>query len=206
MFSRTIAWLRISPYSLFLKDLKKTNELAGMTLKDSTRVASRMYRSLRPAQLRALKMRASKYSYPALDAFNRLQRENAYRLTHLKNAQRQRVIGDMWRTIQEQQKADALKKVNPVKKTMKLSRSLKASVKKTASGNKRSRRVANARPSARAEPKKPNKSKAVRVEDAAQLSFAFLPKKGVRPLPVIRNQPKSHTRSSRSAKRKAVVS
>nr|CCD17084.1 unnamed protein product [Trypanosoma congolense IL3000] len=110
MLSRTINLLRVSPFSLFMKDLKKKRELTGMTLAQGVRVASRMYRALRPAQRRALQSRANQLTYPALEAFNAFQRRESRHLIHLKNAQRQRIIGEMWRKS-EQRKNLELKKL-----------------------------------------------------------------------------------------------
>ncbi|KEG15589.1 kinetoplast DNA-associated protein [Trypanosoma grayi] len=103
MLRRTTTTLRVSPYSLFLKDLAKTKELSGMPLQEGAKVASRMYRGLRPEELQALQKRASKARYPALDAFNRFQRQQAFRFTHLNNIQRQRIIARMWHDMQKKQ-------------------------------------------------------------------------------------------------------
>ncbi|KAH9578738.1 hypothetical protein LSM04_003687 [Trypanosoma melophagium] len=104
MFQRTLTVFRVSPFSLFLKDLGKKNHLVGLHAKDGIKVASRMYKSLTPVQMKTLKARAAKVRYPALDAFNRFQRQHAFRFTHLSNLQRQRVIGKMWRELKEARK------------------------------------------------------------------------------------------------------
>ncbi|CBH18724.1 kinetoplast-associated protein 3, putative [Trypanosoma equiperdum] len=97
MLFRTVKLLRVSPFSVFMKDLKKTGELRNMSLANGARVASRMYRNLTPSQMRSLQERASKITYPALKAFNDFQRRECRNLTHMTNAERQRVVGEMWR-------------------------------------------------------------------------------------------------------------
>ncbi|ORC87468.1 putative kinetoplast DNA-associated protein [Trypanosoma theileri] len=136
MFQRTLAVLRVSPFSVFLKDLGKKNHLAGLHAKDGIKVASRMYKSLTPVQMKALKARAAKIRYPALDAFNRFQRQHAYRFTHLSNLQRQRVIGKMWRELRAKQGKPSKGKGRKTVKPKKVKKSSAKAAKKTAAKRK----------------------------------------------------------------------
>lgn len=127
--------LRVSAFSLYLKDLSRQGKLAGH--KNPQKAASQMYRKLSPVEKEALNKRAARMNYPALDAYNRFQKEYAHRFTYLPNKQRQRKVAALWAELKEKGTVRiprAPKKAGASKRT-----SAKRAIKKTAAAKSRKR-------------------------------------------------------------------
>lgn len=99
MFRSTAVTRRVSAFSLYMKDLARQGKLSGTT--NTAREASKTYQKLTNAQHAALQKRADKMTYPALDAYNRFQKEYAHRFTHLNNKERQRKVAALWAELKE---------------------------------------------------------------------------------------------------------
>lgn len=94
MMRRCQTFLRVSAFSLYVKDLAKTGKLKGS--KKPMTTSGKLYRQLSSPEKKALEKRAQRISYPALDAYNRFQKEYAHRFLHLPNKRRQREVAKLW--------------------------------------------------------------------------------------------------------------
>lgn len=99
MFRCSLLARRVSAFSIYMKDIGRQGKLVGV--RNSAKVVSKSYHKLSPAAKAALQKRAEKMSYPALDAYNRFQKEYAHRFTHLSNKQRQRKVAALWAELKE---------------------------------------------------------------------------------------------------------
>lgn len=126
MFRLSCHRLRVSPFSIYMRDLGRQGKLAGV--KKPATVASASYKKLSPSEQKALQKRASQVSYPALDAYNRFQKEFSHRFVHLSNRQRQRKVSALWAELKEKgtvripqvpKKGSASKKVKAAAKARK---------------------------------------------------------------------------------------
>lgn len=92
---RCSATLRcVSAFSVYLKHLGDSGVLKGV--RNPTKRSSKMYRQLSSPERKIYEQRARRLSYPALDAYNRFQKEMAPRFIHLSNKQRQRKVAQLW--------------------------------------------------------------------------------------------------------------
>nr|Q8IS98.1 RecName: Full=kinetoplast-associated protein 3; AltName: Full=Histone H1-like protein p17; Flags: Precursor [Crithidia fasciculata]AAN46297.1 H1 histone-like kinetoplast DNA-binding protein [Crithidia fasciculata]prf//2206467B histone H1-like protein [Crithidia fasciculata] len=99
MLRRSPTLLRVSPFSLYMKDLAKNGTLQND--RNPAKTASRLYRKLSEPEKMALQKRAARVSYPALDAYNRFQKEYAHRFLHLSNKKRQREVSKLWAELKK---------------------------------------------------------------------------------------------------------
>ncbi|KAG5495695.1 hypothetical protein GH5_03360 [Leishmania sp. Ghana 2012 LV757] len=99
MLRRCLALRRVSPFSIFQKHLGETRVLKG--IKNPTRKSAKMYRQLSTPERKIFEERARRVSYPALDAYNRFQKEYAPRFVHLPMKQRQRKVAQLWAELKE---------------------------------------------------------------------------------------------------------
>ncbi|CAJ1034588.1 hypothetical protein Q4I30_006867 [Leishmania utingensis] len=94
MLRRSFTLRRVSPFSLFQKHLGKTGVLKG--LKHPLKKSSELYRRLSTPERKMFEERARRVTYPALDAYNRFQKQYASRFVHLPMKQRQRKVAQVW--------------------------------------------------------------------------------------------------------------
>ncbi|KAG5470371.1 hypothetical protein LSCM4_03067 [Leishmania orientalis] len=136
MLRRCLALRRVSPFSIFQKHLGETRVLKG--IKNPTRKSAQMYRQLSTPERKIFEERARRVSYPALDAYNRFQKEYAPRFMHLPMKQRQRKVAQLWAGLKENGTVKipkgATSKVKKVAKKMKAKRSVP---RKASSGGKK---------------------------------------------------------------------
>jgi hypothetical protein len=118
MMRRCQVCLRVSTFSLYMKDLSKTGTLKGGG--NPTKTAAKLYRSLSTPEKKALEKRAQRVSYPALDAYNRFQKKYAHRFLNMSNKQRQREVAKLWEEL----------KVNGTMKAPRSAKSAHSKVKK----------------------------------------------------------------------------
>ncbi|KAG5470786.1 hypothetical protein LSCM1_02036 [Leishmania martiniquensis] len=90
---------RVSPFSVFQKHLGETGLLKGV--KNPAKKSAKMYRQLSSPERKIFEERARRLTYPALDAFNRFQREYAPRFAHLSMKQRQRKVARLWAELKK---------------------------------------------------------------------------------------------------------
>ncbi|KPA85027.1 putative mitochondrial Kinetoplast DNA-associated protein [Leptomonas pyrrhocoris] len=99
MMRRSQTLLRVSAFSLYMQDLGKTGTLKGD--RKATKTSAKLYRQLSTPEKTALAKRAKRISYPALDAYNRFQKEYAHRFLHLSNRKRQREVANLWAELKK---------------------------------------------------------------------------------------------------------
>lgn len=120
MLRRSFTLRRVSPFSLFQKHLGETGVLKGM--KNPAKKSAQLYHKLSTPERKIFEARARGVTYPALDAYNRFQKEYASRFLHLPMKQRQRKVAQLWAE---------LKKSGTVKIPKNAKRKIKKVVKKT---------------------------------------------------------------------------
>ncbi|KAK7198484.1 kinetoplast-associated protein 3 [Novymonas esmeraldas] len=139
MFRRSVALHRVSPFSLYQKHLGKSGVLKGLA--NPNLKSSRMYHQLTSPEKRILEKRALRLSYPALDAYNRLQKQCAHQFQHLPLKQRQRKVAQLWAELKEKKNAAKLRKT-PTAAKRKIATAAKTAKTKRTSPKRRSRSVA----------------------------------------------------------------
>lgn len=129
MMRRSQTFLRVSAFSLYMKDLAKTGTLKGD--RHPTKTSGKLYRQLSSPEKKQLERRAMRVSYPALDAYNRFQKEYAHRFLHLSNKQRQREVAKLWAEL----------KKNGTVKVPKSAKSASGKVKQAAKATKKTKKA-----------------------------------------------------------------
>ncbi|KPI84595.1 kinetoplast-associated protein 3 [Leptomonas seymouri] len=82
-----------------MKQLSKSGTLKGD--RSPAKTAAKLYRQLSTPEKKVLEKRAQRVSYPALDAYNRFQKEYAHRFVHLSNKNRQREVAKLWAELKK---------------------------------------------------------------------------------------------------------
>ncbi|CCW60286.1 unnamed protein product [Phytomonas sp. EM1] len=120
MLHRSLSLRRVSPFSVYMRDLARQNKLVGTN--NAPKIASAGYRKLSAEEKAELVKRARSLSYPALDAYNRFQKEYSHRFLHLSNKERQRKVAQLWAELKEKGTVRIPKapKVKGAKKTVKI--------------------------------------------------------------------------------------
>lgn len=162
MMRYSLTLRRVSAFSLFVKDVSRKGKLNGAP--NPQRTASALYKKLTPAQKKALERRAQRVSYPALDAYNRFQKEYAHRFVHLTNKQRQQKVAALWAELKEKGTiklpSPAPKKIKAAAKK-KITKSAGSRKKKAATTSKPKAKTAAAAPKKRKSAKKVKASKKI---------------------------------------------
>ncbi|KAG5496440.1 hypothetical protein JKF63_02742 [Porcisia hertigi] len=122
MLRRSLTLHRASAFSLFQKHLGETGILKG--LKNPNQKSAKMYRQLSTPERKIFEQRARRVTYPALDAYNRFQKEYAHRFLHLPMKQRQRKVAQLWAELKKQG-------------TVRVPKSARRTIKKTAAAKKK---------------------------------------------------------------------
>ncbi|CAG9580528.1 putative kinetoplast DNA-associated protein [Leishmania major strain Friedlin] len=99
MLRRSFTLRRVSPFSLFQKHLGETGVLKG--IKNPAKKSAQMYSKLSTPERKMFEERARRVTYPALDAYNRFQKEYAPRFLHLPMKQRQRKVAQLWAELKK---------------------------------------------------------------------------------------------------------
>ncbi|AYU81944.1 kinetoplast-associated protein 3 [Leishmania donovani] len=132
MLRRSFTLRRASPFSLFQKHLGETGVLKGV--KNPTRKSAQMYSKLSTPERKMFEERARRVTYPALDAYNRFQKEYAPRFLHLPMKQRQRKVAQLWAELKKNGTVkipkSAKRKIRKVAKKTKPRRSVTKTAKK----------------------------------------------------------------------------
>lgn len=107
MFRRSLVSLRVSPFALFMQDLSKAGKISNT--KNVTTVASKLYHKQTPAQMAALRRRASAMSYPKQKAYSAMVKREWKREGSMSTKQRYAAIKAKRTEMQKKQSAAAKK-------------------------------------------------------------------------------------------------